>query len=723
MSTFFSYNQIINKNIKPINENIKQELHNKEFFKQSKYLDESIIINPCRSLWAIYKLMNNMSDEQFSKKLLQDIGAKEDHFINYAENLNKRIDYYLLKTNPKLNQIDREKAKKKLLINLFNNLSDKCTIDRLSSKSNPLANAILSQMLNIPTSKDNNDDNIYTTILNYSNMGYKHINAALRGEQTNPLDKTINDIVNLDLVFDFYGVASVGNPRGLRLFRGSQDVGFFRNGNGKFRYSANVNELQVGDVIFESAYMSTSMDINSSLNPEFFKFDVKNKISPCCCILTFIYPPHMPFLPMADFNIENIVSKEEIVNKQTLFGFTETEILLPRYLSLRVVDKIKLNQYLYADSGNHPDEEINGEVEFNKLTLIVCEVVFNLDKNLLNNIKNIKNPVNVSAMLYKNTIIQRNSNLSQNVIKKYNTDYERKIDKFKIKKAWFNNPTKPDETIKFVLNPNLQMGGEYYDKYVKYKSKYLELKNILEGGQVSNNILTLLKAMLKLFLVTILEQNCCSNLLGNYKFNVNGKEAAIGKDFTKLFNDNQKLWKNSVGGLSFLTSSNYDIYNTWIKNIYSKNFNLEKNIITILNMYIKFLNNYNNFLKVNSNNPISSTIINNTIKENICVACEQENKVCKKVLYFDLPITNKVYEQCSVGTNETLTHCCDPNTKTVNCIIEHGEYLGKIFLEFEKLQSIVDNNIQNKIAPLINQSKTILNNINSNMANIKFNKF
>lgn len=724
MTKFYTYNEVLNNNITPIKSTLKEDLAKKKIFNQSQYLDTDSYMNPCRMLWGTYKIANNFTDDQFIKKLVgtEYAKGKVDNFLNFTHNLNKRIDYYIANTHPKLNKTQITKLKSDILKTINDILEGRCTIDKLTNKSNPLANAIISQILVVPNkysdvnkNDTNDDDDLYDTIISYSGSLYDTINPALRGlSSTPPSESTINAIVNLDIIFDYFAVTSVANRQGLRLFRGLDKVFYLRNGiNGT---ADRAQDLQIGDILNDKAFMSSSIDINGSLNPNFFKFSVSDKIMPCCCILTFVYPPHFPFITMADFNVEDILSKKHLQGKQTAFGFTETELLLPRNTSFKVINKIKLDEYLYMD--------FSKELKFKGLTIVECEVAFELEDTMVKTIKDIKNPVNVSSMLYKNIIYRRNSKLSQDSIKIYNQIYERKIKKFKINKTWFNNTNKPYDTINFVLKPTLQLGGDFYDKYVKYKTKYLELKNQIDqmnGGQMNSNISNSFKMLLKMFLISLAEQNCCLNMLEKYQFKKSNVIVNLATNFNKFVSDNQKSWKGSVGGLTFLSTKNeYDIYNSWVKKINDKSFNLEKNLMLFLNMFYKWVYNYNSFLLSNVNNvPITSTKIKNIQTSTFCVACEQENSVCKKLLYYDLPVTTEIRESCTVY-NEVGNHCCNPDEKTLKCLIEHYTYLNNIYVNFKKIyDNLTDKNLKSKIDVPLNKSKELLDKINVYVKNIK----
>ena len=634
MSNFYNYNQIIKYS------NLERGLGASTFdiqLKEEEIYERDVHLNPCRLLWSLYKIEENIPDEEFAKKLVakpeQTSAAK---FIDYSNNISKiitkniqlskdkspshlpkeiskkstlfvsksdeMIDFISSIKETKQDKQDREDKQKRELINkLKNQVSQKCTTDTLLNTNNKIAISIISQMKSIPTeSTEENQEDVKKgitrdffnkSILNYSLIGYEGINGTLRGIIKNPSDETINDIVNLDLIFDKYGVSSVSNEKGMRLYRGMKKVYYLDKG--QYKETERVGDLKVGDVITDKGFVSSSLDINTSLGGFFGGENKSDETKSCCCIFTFVYPPHLPFIPMADFNIEGIIEKEEAKQQQTAFGFTETELLLPRNFNLKIIKKDLVPELFNLDT-KKPKKFIN-------LTIVECEVVFkidkNTDKNFLENLKKTNSHITISALLYKNIIRQRNENLSSETKKKYAEMYERKIIKFKIGgQAWFNDPNNKNDTISFVYKfPISKKGGGEYDKYIKYKSKYIALKNKLDGGNnntinnntINNDTINIdkknivtelsfpLKTLVNLLISISIEQKCCMNDLQNLN-TVNDFQ----KNFIREISNKFKEFKENTQSF-FIGTKNVSSWSNIIEKKYA-------DILTELNNIINF---------------------------------------------------------------------------------------------------------------------------------------
>lgn len=665
MSNYYSYNELSKLNGK-INtkdsmiDNFKSLIKKKEIIKNGTGLDESlynfmnmdVYLNPCRLMWSLHKIKNKLSDNDFGKKLVADPSKTSvKNFLNYSSNLSHRMVKYLDHSN--LSDLDKKNKSISIVNNIIKEISDKCTIDTLSEKSNKLANAIITQMITVPS--EGSSDNLYKSIIDYSSIGYTEINSSLRGIAKKHRDSIINDIVNIDLVFDKYSVSSVSYDEGIRLYRGMSNVFFTRNG---IQMETNmVKELQKGDIISDMGYVSSSLDINTSLG-SFFTGEINDdRDMSCCCIFTFIYPPHMPFIPMADFNIENIVSKSEIHKKKTAFGFMETELLLPRNFNFKIIDKVQVDEILNMDS--LPAKN------FRSITVVICEIVYNISSDTLNKIKSVNNMINLSSVLYKNIINGRNSFLFKNedTKKKYYDMYKKKVNKFKITKTWFNDSKDPNDTISFVYNDSVKKGGSY-EKYIKYKSKYLELKKMIGGDSVNyiKKISFSMDSLLNLFMSISLEQNCCLIDLKNIKTN---NESQL--NFMKIIQKNFTIFKQEIDKILVFPS----FYESFAKRIHT--YSIE-NVIDILQKYIW---------------PTSNIIMKNYMK-----FIENSLSELKLIPFYNLKDNPRAnYTNLNSSTKASLNQCmiCDKKNDNIKCNhtwtskLNGGYTLGEIDDDFEDL--------------------------------------
>ena len=731
MNHYYSYNELVKLNNKntvgsDMLENFKNEIGEKEIIKNNTGLDQSLYnflnldihLNPCRLMWGLYKIKNRLSDEGFSKKLVvipDETSVKK--FVNYSDNLSHRMIKYL--DNTYTTYSDKKNNSISIVNNVIKNISNKCTVDTLSNKSNKLANAIITQMVTVPS--EGRADNLYGSIIDYSSSSYSIINSALRGISksisSDTFNDTVNNIANIDLVFDKYSVSSVGNDKGIRLYRGMSEVYYTRN-NVAMKTDM-VKDLEKGDIINDMGYVSSSLDINTSLGDFFTGQDKTNIEKSCCCIFTFKYPPHMPFIPMADFNIDSIVKKNELLKKQTTFGFTETELLLPRNFSLRIVDKIQLDELLNMDS--LPAKN------YRSITIVVCEVVFDIDNDYLDKIKLVSNNINLSSLIYKNIITKRNKFLfkDNNVKKKYIDMYKRKVDKFKISKTWFNDAKDNKDTISFVYQE--LSGGDAYDKYQKYKSKYVNLKKKLYGGDNTDYIKKIsfsLKSLINLFMSISVEQNCCLVDLEQIK-----KNNDFQHSFMKIIIKNFISFKENIDKIlnfpSYFESvaKRIDTYN--IENLFDllENYVWPSSII-IMDKYSIFIKQslsdlgsipFYNINSVSRSNYYSQLSDNNKLKLNKCILCGKD----KNTIKCSHVTTSNITGGSLFDRTDELMVSCSKNISKTDTI--HDTYSVKDFQQIKKCcnlafgpSSCVEQFSTNFIIPLYAFNKEIFEILEKN---------
>lgn len=676
---YYSYNEIINPKIKKINENLDMDIQDISPLKYSELLNKDKYLNPCRLLWASYKIQNNLDDSTIKKKI---VGARRinkiDGFIRYAKHLDARLEYYIKKMRDV--QKDKIVTKKSILDKINSDIHNKCTIDILSNNNNIFTKSMISQLALVP-GKDNKgglkQDNLYETINEYSDSEFININGGLRGF-AKLSTTTINNIINLDMIFDYFASTSVLNNDPIRLYRGMSQVFYERNG-----VPGNtmiMNDLQVGDIINDKGYVSASLDINTSLNPDFFQRNVSNdniwevNTSPCCCLFTFLYPPHLPFIMMGDFNIGEFFEDYQLKDKTTMYGFSETEILLPRNFTFRVKNKLQVKNILYMDG--------NKEEKFTDINLIVCEVVYKLSDAEYKSIKQKNNALDTSFLIYKSNIINRNKCPTSNVGlcgPAYNTylkEYERKINKFNMKATWFDG----NVGIKYVLSPKPLIGG-YYDKYIKYKDKYIDLKKSLEGGAKDqvNVIKKSLQQQIDLMSGIIFKSKCCEKKIGAFKEN-NKKNKTVAKlyeSFENLQKENNKVWNSS-----FDIKNTDNTYNAWKEYIDTTNdFDLLDDANTkLMNRFIYMINNYIFFL---DEYLLDKDIINLKKLENgtqICINCNNAKCTLNTNEYYDAPVDVHQSIKCrNMGEGKQIIDvCCNLNNIDQYCMFNFDSFINKL---------------------------------------------
>lgn len=676
---YYSYNELSGPKIKKINETLNTNILDATPLKYSELLNKDKYLNPCRLLWATYKIQNNMKDDEIKKKIVGERNInKVNGFLRYSNHLDTRLEYYI----KKVKDIKKETSltKKDIIKNLYLGVQNKCTLDVLSNDNNIFTKSMISQLALVPggtgddTGKSDKSDNLYRTINAYSASAYAEINSGLRG-LSKIGSSTLNHIVNLDMVYDYFASTSVLNNEPIRLYRGMDQVFYERNGvlgNTKI-----LGELQVGDIINDKGYVSASLDINTSLNPEFFKRNSSDdnilniNISPCCCLFTFLYPPHMPFIMMGDFNIGGFFEEYQLKGKKSTFGFTETEILLPRNLTFRIKEKLKVKNILYMDG---PNEE-----KFIDINLIVCEVVYKLNNIELKGISQKNNSLDTSFLLYKSSIIDRskcnksNVGLCGDTYNAYLKEYERKIKKFNMKATWFDG----DVGIKYVLSPKPLTGG-YYDKYIKYKTKYTDLKKIMEGGATDPT--TIMKEALlqqvELMFGIVMKGKCCEQKMIAFKNN-NKKSSIVAKisdSFELLQKENTKVWVRSLKE----TADDTNIYNAWRKYITETDDVDKLNIVNakLMNSFIFMINNYIFFL---DNYLLDKDIIN--LKnfggdKQICLNCNNIKCALDTHEYYDMPVDMHNKIRCKNGQGIDL--CCNLNEIDQYCLFNFELLIEKL---------------------------------------------
>lgn len=255
---------------------------------------------------------------------------------------------------------------------------------------------------------------IYNAVYGYTNNDYLAINKIGRGLMNDIYDVSWDAFIKMttmDLFFDVYSNPLLRKYR-WRLFRGvngDKKVAFLRKNNTTKLFTEHLDDsqsLNIGDILYDNGFSSASLDANSSLNPEF----IPNTSQ--CCLFTFLYPREMP--------LEFMYIADDPQKRKFTFGFTETEVLLPRGLYLQVKSFTDVTVPLY-DIGIDKTRTIRlYQLEF------VAPIHPNSHyKELVTIDPKIKmmKPINLYANIYSNQIMIRNLKLSHDFIKKYQFVY------------------------------------------------------------------------------------------------------------------------------------------------------------------------------------------------------------------------------------------------------------------------------------------------------------
>ncbi len=365
---------------------------------------------------------------------------------------------------------------------------EKCLTNNYGIMASGMKNIILREHL----------QKLFDTIVGYTQADYENMNKITRGLSIEgDVDKTITKIAQMDFIFDNTPSNSTAPMRLFRGIKGGQNVGYIRN---KSVNLGVTKDLNIGDIVYDTAFQSTSTDINSSLYSEFFDFTTN------CCLFTFLYPSEFPY-------ITTVIPHEKYAFG---FAFTETEIILPRGMMIKVMN-IKTLRLPYYDTDDKP----------RTVKLFICDMVspihnesiyyewFNGDamKEYGNSVKNnLKNFVVTSESdgshqyklggniinfefdindlykkIYSNIISIRNINMKKEYRDKYGEKYKDLIKTYiKTDPNTYKNysSTLPLYSLmtnyyEKIDNELAQKGGNtesnlyYKNKYIKYKLKYI----------------------------------------------------------------------------------------------------------------------------------------------------------------------------------------------------------------------------------------------------------
>lgn len=221
-----------------------------------------------------------------------------------------------------------------------------------------------------------------------------------------------------------------------------------------------------------------------------------------------------------------------------------------------------------------------------------------------------------------------------------------------------------------------------YQKYIKYKTKYLQLKAMIGGeekGDVNDKLRTRVNQIIENFIVPVfLEMDCCQKDLFSIKV-ANNKQ----KDFieqTQYLSEMQKYFKDY-----------YDSIQNYFKNIFN---GTKEDFINVLQKSVP-LYNIENFEEKNKEfiDPLSRKII----KEYVAVIKRLNMYVIdKKIPAYRIKFTSdmeRLEENCIVVNK--LKKCCNNSGDTSNCVTQMGATrLTRLYETITEIKQLIDNNKQ-----------------------------
>lgn len=221
-----------------------------------------------------------------------------------------------------------------------------------------------------------------------------------------------------------------------------------------------------------------------------------------------------------------------------------------------------------------------------------------------------------------------------------------------------------------------------YQKYIKYKTKYLQLKAMIGGeekGDVNDKLRTRVNQIIESFIVPVLlEMDCCQKDLFKIKV-YNNKQ----KDFTEqtqYLSEMQKYFKDY-----------YDSIQNYIKSIFN---GTKEDFISLLQKSVPFYN-IQNFEEKNKEliDPLSRKIV----KEYVTVIKRLNMYVIdKKIPAYRIKFTNdmeRLQENCI--TVNKLKKCCENSGDTSNCVTQMGATrLTRLYGIITEIKQLIEDNKQ-----------------------------
>lgn len=242
-----------------------------------------------------------------------------------------------------------------------------------------------------------------------------------------------------------------------------------------------------------------------------------------------------------------------------------------------------------------------------------------------------------------------------------------------------------------------------YQKYIKYKTKYLQLKAMMGGeekGDINDKLRTRVNQIIESFIVPVfLEMECCQKDLFSIKVS-NNKQ----KDFTeqtKFLSEMQNLFKDY-----------YDTIQNYVKSISSGT--KEDLISSLLESVPSF--NIQNFEEKNKKiiDPLSRKIVKEYVN-----MIKRLNKyvIDKKIPAYRIKFTNdmrRLQENCI--TVNKLKKCCENSGDTSNCVTQMGATrLTRLYGIITEIKQLTEDNKQN--VPNYNQIHNYIMNFRTEIKN------
>lgn len=326
---------------------------------------------------------------------------------------------------------------------------------------------------------------------------------------------------------------------------------------------------------------------------------------------------------------------------------------------------------------------------------------------------------------YNQSINNNITTINNNIKNEINQKIFFENSKYLLKKRnWFNSFGNNVDTTNFVLNP--QLGGIYYDKYVKYKQKYLELKENMKGGDnIENNIKKLLVKQINIIVKILYDQECCEKKLQNYtEANKNNQELRIiYKAFNDMYKKNKTTWNSSISTKAPWDLDDKKNYGDWIIQIYHPKKSLKNILNDIWSVIVQIMNQYNLFIKeyLNKQNIVESKLTSKTT--NIIENCS-----------YDLPVDESKKKDLNenIDIKENVDICCVVDKKTYKCIYDTGKYFEDLKVVYNDIireangnqykdiqESAVDKLNKIKIEKIINVLKMGEYNLISQVEKLK----